>query len=275
MNGPEIERLVTAALYADAEDAMNRTSTTRQLQSLIETSGRDARGRRRAQVIGALAALAAAAVVVALVVSWPGGTHRTAPPLAPTRAEQVTEAEQMAGAFMGALATFDRTTAAAYVAAGAHPTMGNIMGDITRDDAWPLRNRWDEATGWRVTNVDRCHGTGLQSGYINVRCPFTAHQLGSDKLGRGPFGNNVLTVTVRHGEIVDTTLTTGDATNGFAHTMWNPFWAWMGQTHPNDEPSMRALEDPGASAARVATSLRLWHLRMQQYVDAVRAGRAR
>jgi len=275
MNGPEIERLVTAALHAEAEDAMNRTNTTQQLRSLIETSGRHARARRRAQVVGVLAALTAV-VVVALVVSWPGGKHRTAPAVGqPTRAAQVTEAEQTAGEFLGALAGFDRATAATYVAAGAEPTLGNIMGDIARDDTWRLRNRWDEATGWKVTHVNRCHGTGLQSGYINVRCGFTAHQLGSDELGRGPFGSNVLTVTLRDGAIVDTTLTTADATNGFAETMWNPFWAWMGRTHPNDEPSMRAVEDPGASAARVTSSLRLWHQRMQQYVDAVHAGKAR
>src|SRR3954453_16416413 len=230
MNGPEIERLGTAALHADAEDAMNRTNTTQELQSLIEASGREARGRRRAQVVGVVAGLAAAALVIALVGSWPGGTHRTAPAVGPTtKAEQVTEAEQIAGEFLGALATFDRTTAAAYVAAGAQPTMGNIMGAITRDAPWPLRNRWDQATGWRVTHVGRCQGTGLQSGYVSVRCPFTAHQLGSDNVGRGPFGNNVLTVTVRHGGIVDTTLMTADATNGFADTMWNPFWAWMGR----------------------------------------------
>jgi hypothetical protein len=274
MNSPEIERLVTAALQVDAEDAMNRTDTTEQLQSLIEASGRDAR-RRRSQAVGALAAVVAA-VVVAVVVSWPGGDNGTAPPVGPpTKVEQVTDAEQVAEEFMRALATFDRARAATYVAAGAALEMGNIMGDDTRHDTWTLRNRWDEATGWKVTRLEGCQETNARRSEAYVRCGFSAHQLGSDQLGRGPFGDNVLAVTVRDGEIVDATLTTAHNTNRFADTMWNPFWAWMGKAHPNDQPRMAALEEPNASPARVNSSLRLWHQRTQQYVHAVKAGKAR
>ncbi len=272
MNSPEIERLVTAALQTEAEDAMNKTDTTEQLQEFLEASGRDARGRRRLRAAAALAVVVAA--VIAVVVSWPGGDDGTAPPVGPpTKVEQVREAEQVAGEFIGALATFDRARAATYVAAGAEPTLGNIMGNVARDDAWTLRNRWDEATGWKVTKVQGCHQTGDPTDYITVRCLFTAHQLGSDRLGRGPFGGNVLSVTLRDSAIVDTTLTTAHGTNGFADTMWNPFWTWMGRTHPNDEPRMAAVESPQASPARVSGSLRLWHQRVQQYVDAVQAGR--
>jgi hypothetical protein len=53
MNNPEIERLVSAALQADAEDAMNRTNTAEQLQSLDEASVRDLRKRRGLQAVGA------------------------------------------------------------------------------------------------------------------------------------------------------------------------------------------------------------------------------
>ena len=271
MSSPEIERLVTAALQSEAEDAMNETNTTEQLQEFLEASERDARGRRRLRVAGALVAVAAA---IAVVVSRPGGDAGTAPPVGPpTKVEQVTEAEQVAGEFIGALATFDRAKAATYVAPGAALTLGNIMGNEPRDDAWTLRNRWDEATGWKVTKVEGCHQTGVPATYISVRCLFTAHQLGSDQLGKGPFGGNVLTLTLRDGAIVDATLTTAHATNGFSDTMWDPFWAWMGRTHPNDEPRMAALEKPQANPALVSSSLGLWHQRVQQYVDAVRAGK--
>lgn len=276
MNSPEIERLVTDALQADAEDAMNRTSTTEQLQSFYEASRRrDDRGRRRLQVAGALAAVVAVAVV-AVVVSWPGGDDGTAPPVGPpTKVEQVTEAEQVAGDFIGSLAVFDRTKAATYVAPGARLPLGNVMGNDKYDDAWTLRNRWDEATGWKVTDVAGCHETSVRTSDIDVRCVFSAHQLGSDQLRRGPFGDNVLAVTVRDGAIVDASLTTAHGTNGFSDTMWNPFWAWMGRTHPNDESLMAAMEVPDASPARVNSSLRLWHQRVQQYVEAVQAGKAR
>lgn len=275
MTSSEIERLVTAALHAEAEDAMNRTNTAERLEALEEASGHRARRRRRARVAGAFAAVAAA-VVVALVVSWPGGDHGTAPPVGPPRKlERVTEAERVADEFLGALAVFDRGTAATYVAAGAEPTMGTIMGDTAREDAWTLRNRWDEATGWKLTSLDGCHGNGLRSSDVTVRCVFAAHQLGSDQLGRGPFRSNFLIVTVHDGAIVNTTLSTAHATNGFAATMWDPFWAWMGKAHPHDERLMALMEQPGASPARVNASLRLWHRRVQQYVDAAQAGRTR
>jgi hypothetical protein len=85
----------------------------------------------------------------------------------------------------------------------------------------------------------------------------------------------MLAVTVRDGSIVDATLTTSEGTNGFADTMWNPFWAWMGAAHPNDEALMAALDRPSAGPARVNRSLRVWHQRVQQYVDAVQAGGTR
>lgn len=269
MNTPEFERLVTAALHADAEDAMNRTNTTEQLQSLIEASARDTRRRRRLQAAGAVAAVAAAAVV-AFVVSWPGGDADTAP--GPTKAEQVTEAEQVAGDFLEALAAFDRSGAATYVADGAQLTMGSVMGNDASVDPWTLRSRWDEATGWKVTDVAGCHESSVRLPDIHVRCVFSAHQLGSDQLGRGPFGDNVLALTVRDGAIVDASLTTAHDTNGFADTMWDPFWTWMDETHPSDEQLMAAFENPAATPARVARSLHLWQQRVQQYVNAVQAG---
>ena len=273
MNPPEIERLVTAALQADAEDAMNRSSTTEQLESLIRATERDTRKRRRLQVATALAAAAAVAVVA--VVVWPRGNTNTAPPVAPpTKTAKTTEAEQVATDFMGALAGFDRRTAATYVADSVQLRLGSVMGADGTTDPWTLRNRWDEATGWKVTDLQGCRETGVRSSGIDVRCVFTAHQLGSDMLNRGPFRDNVLSVTVREGAISDATLTTAHVTNGFADKMWDPFWAWMDEAHPNDEAMMAAFEKPNAGSGRVNRSLRLWRNRTQQYVEAVQAGRA-
>jgi hypothetical protein len=186
----------------------------------------------------------------------------------------VAGAEQVATDFIRALAAFDRPAATGYVAEGAQLTLASAMGADGSTDAWTLRNRWDQATGWKVTELDPCHATAVRSSTIEVSCVLAAHQLGSDRLGRGPFGGNVLAVTVRDGAIDDLTLTTAHNTNGFSDTMWEPFWAWMAQAHPNDEAMMAAFEEAGASPARVSRSLRLWQQRTQQYVQAVRAGQA-
>jgi hypothetical protein len=274
MNTPEVERLVSAALHADAEDAMSRTSTTEQLQSHIEASERDTRERRRLRVVGALIAVAAAAVV-GVTVTRSGGDDGSAPPVGPpTKVERRVAAEQVAREFLEDLAIFDRTDAATYVAPGAELTMGNILDENSPFDAWALRNRWDEATGWKVTAIDACNASLAGSAFTTVRCQYTAHQLGSDELGRGPFGGNEFVATVRDGAIVNLTLATAHNTNEFAGTMWEPFWAWMQKTHPDDEPRMAAVESPDASPAQVNSSLALWHRHVQQYVDAVRAGDA-
>jgi hypothetical protein len=274
MNPPDIERLVTAALQADAEDAMNRSDTTTdQLETLLRISGRDTQRRRRLHVAGALAVAAVVAVVAVLV--WPREAGNTPPPVnPPTKTAEVTDAEHVAAGFIGALAAFDRGTAKAYVADGAQLRLASAMGVDGSTVPWSLRNRWDEATGWQVTDLEGCHGTAVSSADVDVRCAFTAHQLGSDALSRGPFGDNVLAVTVQEGAITDARLTTAHVTNGFSDTMWDPFWAWMDEAHPNDEAVMAAFEDPHAGSARVQRSLRLWEQRTQQYVDAVQAGRA-
>jgi len=272
MNTQEVERLVTAALHADAEDAMSRTSTTEQLESHVEARARDDRNWRRLLAGGALAAVAAAAVLGVVVVR--SEDHEgTPPPANQPSSTQVKEAEQTVEGFLGALASFDRAAASTYVAEGAEPTMGGIVDD-SHEVVWTLRNRWDEATGWQVTAVDSCQGRAHTSAEVGVRCLYTAHQLGSDELGRGPFGGNMFLATVRDGEIVDISLITAHDTNGFADTMWNPFWNWMGKAHPNDESRMKAAENPNSSPAQVTSSLELWQRRVQEYVDAVRAGDA-
>ena len=63
--------------------------------------------------------------------------------------------------------------------------------------------------------------------------------------------------------------------NGFARTMYEPFWKWMDANHPNDMPLMSAFENPDATPPQVEESLQLWHKRVQEYVDAVRAGQAK
>ena len=276
MNTPEVERLVTVALQADAEDAMNRTDTPEQLRSLISAADRDDRSRRRLRFVGALAASAAAVATVVVVASTRDGNPDSAPPVSPPpRDSLVAEAEQISTRFFEALAAFDRDVAATYVAAGAKPTLGTVMRGESELDPWALRNRFDEATGWKVTDLAGCDALTTQAPQIEVRCEYTAHQLGSERLGRGPFGSNVLNVSVRDGVIVGTSLMMAHSTNGFAVNMYEPFWEWIWANHPNDEAILAAFEDPDASPDRVDRSLQRWQQRVQQYVDAVHSGQAK
>jgi hypothetical protein len=272
MNQTEIERLVIDALTADAENAMKTTNDTEQLQTFLETTRQDTRRRRRLVVS---VAVAAAAVAALAFVVWPRTDPDAGTPAGPPdRSGQTSEAEQTATDFFEALTVFDRDAAASYAASGVALTLPSVLEEGSVVD-WTLRNRWDEATGWTVTDLAGCQERpGGSAAQVEVACSFTAHQLGSDRLGRGPFGDNTLTVTVRDGAVVATRMDAAFNSNGFAATMWEPFWAWMDQAHPSEAALLAAFEDPNARAARVERSLRLWETRTGQYVAAVEAGDA-
>ena len=187
---------------------MNRTDTTEQLRSLTDATDRDDRSRTRRRVIGAVAAIAAAAAAIVVVVSTRGANPDTAPDSAtqPTETQVEAQAEQISTDFFNALAEFDRDGAATYLAAGAEPTMGGIMLAGV-EDPWTLRNRFDEATGRRVTDLEGCSVLRVRvPETIDVRCEFTAHLLGSNQLGRGPFDSQTIDIVVNDGAIVAATL---------------------------------------------------------------------
>ena len=194
MNTSEIERLMTRALRADAEDAMNRTDTRAELHTFVRETQRDTRRRRVAWAGGAVAAAAAVTAVVVIVT---GGEQPAIEPAAPV--DQPTEAEQVATDFVEAYADFDRDLAASYLADDATVT---LRGEPKGPDGWLVRNRWDQATALDL-QLDQCfeHGTAAVGTYVT--CPYAIHRMHSAELGRGPFGNNIFELTIKDDKIVD------------------------------------------------------------------------
>jgi hypothetical protein len=262
MTTPEIERLLTATLHAQAEDAMNDTDTQTQLDILHRESARHPRGGR---AVG----LVAAAAVVAALVWWQGTDDATV--IEPTPPVDVpTQTEELATNFVEAWADFDRARVASYIAKGATLKVGADPGS---PESWRVLNRWDQATGWAV-QVEPCRETFTPGNTIQVACAYSGHLLGSQQLGRGPYENNVFLVTVENGKVVHASQSGYSyLLNGpFDDEMWIPFRQWMDDEHPADAQVMDAYTDAASTAAEIDASLQLWEQRTQEYVDAVRAG---
>jgi hypothetical protein len=264
MTTSEIERLLTATLHAHAEDAMTRTDT----QTQLETLHRDA-ASRHPRAGSAAVGLVAAAAVVAAAVWWQGTRDDTviepAPPV-----DVPTQAEQLATDFVEAWADFDRARLASYIADGATLTLGPVPGN---PDGWRLENRFDQAAGFGM-QLQLCSENFSPGDRIQVGCAFRLQMLRSDQLGRGPYDNSIFNVTVENGKVVDASLYFSGEDSGYDDQMLHPFEAWMDEQHPEDAEVMDAFWDPASTKAEINASLQLWEQRTHDYVDAVRAGDA-
>ena len=264
MTTSEIERLLTATLQAHAEDAISRTDSQTQFETLHRES---ARRHRRAG--WEAAGLVAAAAAVAMLVWWQAAPDAAdvepAPPV-----DVPTQAEQVATAFVEAWSDFDRPRIASYVADGA--TL-RIWPDPVTPNSWRVANRWDEATGF-VMHLDGCFETFQVRDSMDVGCTFSVHQLGSEQLGRGPYHDYLFGVTVENGEVVDAGKDMFYEGSELGEEMYSPFWRWMDAEHPEDAEVMAAYADPASTGAEIDASLQLWEQRTQDYVEAVRAGNA-
>jgi hypothetical protein len=105
-----------------------------------------------------------------------------------------------------------------------------------------------------------------------VACLYSVHGLGSDRLRRGAFADNILRLTIVDGEILS-----GEedgSAQGFAATMWEPFTAWLLTKHA-DQAAFMYTDWPGATRpALTRRSARLWEQNVDAYVAAVRRGDA-
>ena len=262
MTTSEIGRLLTATLQTHAEDAMNQTDTQTQLEILHRESARQHRPRAGWTAGGLVAAAAAVAALVWWQATPDPADVEPAPPVhAPTKAEEV------ATAFVEAWSEFDRPRAASYIADGVSLHIGP---EPVTPDSWRRQNRWEQATGFTM-QLDPC--SDLSRYLRQVGCAFSLHELGSEQLGRGPYGNNLFTVTVENGKVVDAKMTIDYYSSGLQNEMEDPFWKWNDAEHP-DQTVLAAYDDPAATEAEINASLQLWEQRIQGYVDAVRAGNA-
>jgi hypothetical protein len=134
--------------------------------------------------------------------------------------------------------------------------------------------RWSRAAGFQMI-PGGCEERATSATVTEVACAFDYHALGSDQLGRGPFSDNELSVTVTEdGQVMEAVLTLAFETNGFASQMWEPFRDWVDSAHRTDSIEMYA---PGTGMSRQATTgraNRLWEKYVPEYVAAVKQGKA-
>ena len=284
MTTSKIERLVTSALRQHAEDAMNTTNTEDLLQSVLreaEAGGGTVGGSRRRRLVWATGALAAAAAA-AVVIWMPGSTEPDAgPAFPPTPPTPPTQAEQLATDFVEAFAAFDQDRAASMLAADAIVSEGDDsalavlrLGDGPGEAyQWRRYNRWWRAIGLDF-DLDSCTAADLLATGAVVECGYRLQALRSEALGRGPFGGSTFRITIENGQVSDAHLTGVNSAEGFVDQMWDPFWEWLLQTHPDDGSRLNVWRYSQADEDAVARSMRLWAQRSQEYADAVLAGEA-
>ena len=241
---------------------MNSTDT----QTQLETLERDLeRNRPRTRTRWVAAAAAAAAVVAALVVVNVRGDDRTGTPADSVDTQVATD---VASDFMDAVASYDADRAASYLADDA----GIQLRTSTVDAASTSRQlRWNRAVGFRL--IPRgCELESVSAPAATVACAYDVHGLGSERLGRGPFTDNVLRLTVVDDEIVSGVEEWGS--DEFETTMWEPFTAWL-LSNRADEAAFMFADPPSATRpALTERSASLWARNVDRYVEAVARGDA-
>ena len=265
MTTSEIERLLTATLRAHAEDAMNRTDSQTQFETLHRESARRHRRRAGWKAGGLIAAAAAVAMLVWWQATGDAADVEPAPPV-----DVPTQAEEVATAFVEAWGDFDRPRIESYVADGA--TLQFWIAEDT-SVSWRVANRWDQATGFAM-QLDGCFETFHVGDAMDVGCTLSVQQLGSEQLGRGPYRDYLFGMTVENGKVVGAGKDMFYEGSELGDEMYSPFWRWMDAEHPEDAKVMAAYADPASTVAEIDASLQLWQQRTQDYVDAVRAGNA-
>lgn len=269
MTPTPLEHLITAALHDHAEEAMSRTDTESELRQMLDVGDELSRRRHRQWAVGGLVA---AAAVVSGALLWPTGngpdfaTNPPAPTSPTTSTSPLNADEQLAHDFVSAYAGFDRQLAASFV--GDDATLG--LRSTWGKNGWLRQNRLDEAMGAEL-RIDGCFQTEtLTPDGTQVGCLYSFNILGLDEFGRGPYPGNLYTVTVRGGRVVDFVESAG--ANDYDEEAWDPFWAWIEDTHASDIPGLLKAEEHDLTPKEVNESVRLWRQVSQDYVAALRAG---
>jgi hypothetical protein len=261
MSTSELERRLGEVLRQRAEDAMNTTDT----QSQLETLERDlARARPRTRTRWVVAA-AAAAVVAALVVVEVRGDDRSTTPAGPV---DVGAATEVAADFMDALAAYDAERAVSYLAEDAGIELRTSTVDA---NSMGPHLRWTRAVGFRLL-PGRCELESFSAPAATIACSYDAHGLGSERLGRGPFTDNVLRLIVVDDEVASGAEELGS--DEFEVKVWEPFVAWLVSNRADDAAFMFADSPWVMRPALSQRSARLWANNVEEYVRAVERGDA-
>jgi len=218
--------------------------------------------RRRAEH-GILIGVAAALFLLA---ACDGGAD------APTQDEQAAtapaaeaNAEEIATDFLGAAyGAFDAKGAMAYVADDADLDLTGL--GVADTAGLRLLLAFWEATGYEQI-LDPCEVTGSSADGTAVRCTFDFHAIRSDEIGLGPYSGNHFDLTVHDGKVVEASQSFEIAE--FSPQMWEPFAAWVSETHPKDFAVM--YTGGGTDFRLTEESIRLWRQRTHEYVKEVAA----
>ena len=254
----ELERRLAGVLHEHAATAMNATDTEGRLQAFHSDTGSADRRRRLAWGISAVAA--AAAVVVALVLTGVPGlsSDRAEPPLPAGDRRPV----MVATDFVDAFAAYDPVGASRDLATGADM---KIWVDADGRSEWQRGLVWADVVGFRVLPGD-CVTSQHHGSRTMLRCPFDLHAIGSDRIGRGPYHGNDFYGVVDGGEIVTTEMSIAYETNGFQDEMWAPFSEWLEREYPADFAVMIRNVDGVQLPSFTDDSISRWRTRIVSWL---------
>jgi hypothetical protein len=217
-----------------------------------EPSGGPSRGRYR--IAGGLLAVAAVVAVTAWITAWivRGDTEPARQPVDDSHAEAV------AVGFMEAAHAYNLDHAVSLVAEDAK------LNDAVDIDDWRDGLAWDEALRFSLADLSCREGKTTSAGTA-VQCSYSFHALGSEELGRGPYGGGVANLVVRDGKVTSLEEDWPFLTNGFSDEMWEPFEAWVYQQDP-DAARILYHAPPEPTAAERSTELRTWRHMIGEYL---------
>jgi hypothetical protein len=212
--------------------------------------------------IAVTAAVAVVLVAGALAFSsrWLGSDEAA---VTPTGQSTTTRAQLVAADFFAAVDAYDAEEMLAFLTDDAVRPVWNSASAI-RDDA-----AWREAAGWTQLR-EPCRADDSGGSTVVLRCDYAVHALGSDELGRGPFGGGYWTLHVKADKVVYAYIDFPFDTNGFAAEMWEPLVAFVESEYPRDVDVM--YTDDRADGKEDPAALRLWEQHIDDYVASETVG---
>jgi hypothetical protein len=226
--------------------------------------------KRRNQRITAGVVGIAVFVAAVWIVTTAGSFDRTTTPADEPTVNPTDTAKEVALGFLDAYAAYDAQEAMTFVADDADLTGVLATHQVPANtEGLSVKLSLLQAVGYEQT-VTSCEAASFGSD-MSVICDYVFHALGSDQIGRGPFGGNSYVFTIRDGAIVRA----GEAwnTDKFDRQMWLPFAEWVSSMYPKDAAVMY-LDGPRHVARFSPESIRLWEQHTRDYVEEVKQGTA-
>ena len=234
------------------------------------------RERRNQRITAGVVGIAVFVAAVWFVTSG-GSSNRTQRPAnEPSTVNQTDTAEDVVRGFLAAFGAFDAETAMTQVADDADFQLVDRPAPAN-EEGFSLELALLEAQRFQQT-ITSCQAVPFGSG-TSVVCGFDFDAIGSDELGLGPFTGSTFVFTVRDGEIVKAAVNPNY--DQFASQMRAPFAEWVAATYPRDFEVMYGRSIPPRPEGFTVVygrpteeSIRLWRLRVPEYVEAVKQGTA-